>query len=238
MQTLAIRMANELNLLLLHPVSAIEQTHDAVTVHTAKFQFRAKKAIVAIPPTLALQIKFAPEISAQKTNLWSNMNTGRAIKCCAIYQRPFWRDSGWSGQVVAGQRYPLQTIFDNSPPDSSKGILMGIAIANRAIKLKSLSKAGRRKRIIDTFVHFFGTEARHPLAFLDKIWTDDPNSLGSYTCYRMPGAWTTYRDALSTPTGNIHWAGTETSPEWNGYMEGAVLSGIRAANEILSSSLS
>ena len=45
--------------------------------------------------------------------------------------------------------------------------------------------------------------------------------------------WTQYGKALAAPVGRIHWAGSETSEVWNGYMDGAVRSGRRAADEIL-----
>jgi len=49
-----------------------------------------------------------------------------------------------------------------------------------------------------------------------------------------PGTLVAYGPALRAPVGNIHWAGTETSNYWNGYMDGAVRSGDRAAKEALS----
>ena len=42
-----------------------------------------------------------------------------------------------------------------------------------------------------------------------------------------------YGARLRQPVGRIHWAGTETSDYWNGYMDGAVRSGERAAAEVL-----
>jgi monoamine oxidase len=49
----------------------------------------------------------------------------------------------------------------------------------------------------------------------------------------MPGALVAYGARLREPVGRIHWAGTETSGYWNGYMDGAVRSGERAAAEVL-----
>ena len=48
-----------------------------------------------------------------------------------------------------------------------------------------------------------------------------------------PGLAAGYGPALRQPVGRIHWAGTETSTYWNGYMDGAVRSGERAAKEVL-----
>jgi monoamine oxidase len=50
-----------------------------------------------------------------------------------------------------------------------------------------------------------------------------------------PGVLTSYGHALGAPVGRIHWAGTETATVWNGYMDGAVQSGQRAAKEVLAS---
>jgi len=49
-----------------------------------------------------------------------------------------------------------------------------------------------------------------------------------------PGTVSEYRSHLTGPVGRIHWAGTETSTYWHGYMDGAVRSGERAASEVLS----
>ncbi len=48
-----------------------------------------------------------------------------------------------------------------------------------------------------------------------------------------PGVWTNFGEALRTSIGRLHWAGTETATVWNGYMDGAVQSGERAAGEVL-----
>jgi monoamine oxidase len=48
-----------------------------------------------------------------------------------------------------------------------------------------------------------------------------------------PGALVACAPALREPVGPIHWAGTETATEWNGYMEGALESAERVAGEVL-----
>ena len=50
---------------------------------------------------------------------------------------------------------------------------------------------------------------------------------------RRPALLTTYGRALREPVGRLHWAGTETATYWNGYMDGAVSAGERAAREVL-----
>jgi monoamine oxidase len=63
---------------------------------------------------------------------------------------------------------------------------------------------------------------------MDEEW-----SRGCYAAIMPPGAWTSVGRIMTNPCGHIHWAGTETASVWNGYMEGAVRSGERAAKEIM-----
>jgi monoamine oxidase len=69
--------------------------------------------------------------------------------------------------------------------------------------------------------------------YLEKDWMADPWARGCYGAHFGPGTWTGYGQELRKPCGRIHWAGAETAPVWNGYMEGAVRSGERVADEIL-----
>jgi monoamine oxidase len=79
----------------------------------------------------------------------------------------------------------------------------------------------------------FGPRATRPLEYLDHDWTSEPWSRGCYAGLMAPGVLTSVGHALAEPVGRIHWAGTETARRWNGYMEGAVASGERAADEVL-----
>jgi len=71
------------------------------------------------------------------------------------------------------------------------------------------------------------------LAHLEH-WPSNPFSKGSYTCYR-PGQFTSIAGNEGTPVGNLYFAGEHANSfyEWQGFMEGAALSGIQAAQQIL-----
>ena len=62
--------------------------------------------------------------------------------------------------------------------------------------------------------------------------TDDPNLLGSYSCW-LVGQYTTFTGYEKVRQGNIHFAREHCSYNFQGYMEGAAREGKRAANEIL-----
>ena len=80
---------------------------------------------------------------------------------------------------------------------------------------------------------YFGPRARSATDYVEKDWADEEWSAGCYGGRLTPGVWTQLGHALREPIGRVHWAGTETSAVWNGYMDGAVRSGERAAREVL-----
>ena len=82
-------------------------------------------------------------------------------------------------------------------------------------------------------MRYFGEQAASPLAYLEPDWMKEEYSRGGYGGMFPPGGWLDFGRALTEPVGRIHWAGTETSPVWNGYMDGAVRSGERAAAEVI-----
>ena len=91
----------------------------------------------------------------------------------------------------------------------------------------------RKKMVVDLVVKYFGPEGAKPVDYIDQDWPADPWSRGCYGPSMGPGVLTTLGPALRAGFGRIHWAGTETSAIWTGYIEGAIRSGERAAAEIL-----
>jgi monoamine oxidase len=75
--------------------------------------------------------------------------------------------------------------------------------------------------------------AAQPDRFIERVWADEEWTRGCYGCLMTTGGWTEYGRALREPVGQLHWAGVETATVWNGYMDGAVQSGERAAQEVL-----
>lgn len=86
---------------------------------------------------------------------------------------------------------------------------------------------------MSSLTRYFGAKAGSPADYLELDWQQERWSGGCYGTLFGPNVWTRYGHALSTPAGPIHWAGTETSPIWCGYMDGAVRSGERAAAAVL-----
>jgi monoamine oxidase len=237
-QLVSIRMAAELGDGVVHlnaPVSRIEQGDGGVNVSAGLgLTATGKAVIVALPPTLTSRIAYDPPLPGHRDQLTQRMPQGSVIKCMAIYDEPFWREDGLSGMATSDTG-PAKIVFDNSPPDGSPGVLLGFLEGERARVIGRLPAEERRRLIVDGLARLFGPKASKPANFVERSWAEEEWTRGCYGCYMPPGAWTSYGDALRAQIGRIHWAGAETATVWNGYMDGAVQSGVRAAEEALSS---
>jgi monoamine oxidase len=233
-QRLSLRLAEELGegLVLQAPVRRIAQDGGGLDVEADGFQARAHRVIVAVPPPLAARISFAPSLGGRRDQLTQRMAHGALTKCAAVYPEPFWREQGLSGQAVSDGG-PVTTTFDNSPPDGAPGVLLGFIAGAEAIRHARRSEADRRRVVLECFERLFGEQAAKPGIYLETAWAEEQWSRGGPVCSFAPGALVNYGEALRQPAGRVHWAGAETATVWCGYMEGAVRSGERAAEEVL-----
>lgn len=213
-------------------VNKILQTENEVIVFTNTEKIVSKKVVVAIPPTLCNKIIFEPNLPANRQQLTQRMPMGTVFKCYAIYEKPFWRENEQNGLAASDEGF-VSVTFDNSPKDGSLGILMGFVLANKAKDFSNLSETERKGHVLAQFAQFFGEKALNPTKYIDKSWADEEYSGGCYAGFMPTGVWTSLGESLRKPCGNIHWAGTETAEIWNGYIDGAIRSGERAADEII-----
>ena len=214
------------------PVRRIKQTSSHVEVSTDRGTVRAKRVIVACPPATILGIDWVPLLPPRRQQLLSRMPMGALMKCDAVYDKPFWRAKGLSGSGLAASG-ATRTVFDNSPADASVGVLLAFVGGSTWDEYGNMSKARRRKAVLEGFAEMFGEEALHPVEYTEHDWTHDRWTLGSPVAVQGPGTLTAYGDEIRKPFRRVHWAGTETSTYWCGYMDGAVRAGKRAAQEVL-----
>ena len=233
-QRVALRMAEELGerIVLGAPARRIEHGPDGVTVHADGALARGRRVLVAIAPTLAGRIAYDPPLSGYRDQLTQRMPMGTVVKCMAVYDEPFWRSEGLSGQGTSDTG-PVKVTSDNSPPDGSPGVLLGFLEGRHARELGRAPAERRRAAVVDSFTRLFGPRAAKPDAYIEKLWAEEEFTRGCYGCHMPTGAWTSYGRALRPPIGPLHWAGAEYATVWNGYMDGAVRSGEAAARELL-----
>ena len=234
-QLVALRMAERLGaerLALGAPVRRIEHGADGVTVHADGAVARGGRAIVALAPPLAGRIAYDPPLPGYRDQLTQRMPLGTVGKCMAIFDEPFWRAEGLSGQGTSDTG-PVKLTYDNSPPNGSPGVLLGFLEGRHARDLGRLAADERRAAVLDCFARLFGPRAARPDAYVERLWAEEEWTRGCYGCHMPTGAWTSYGPALREPIGPLHWAGAECATVWNGYMDGAVRSGQHTAREVL-----
>lgn len=218
------------------PVRAIGQDANGVTVSGDGYTVKAEQVVVAMSPWMAGRLRYDPLSPAlqARMQLMQRVPMGSIWKVHAIYATPFWRDAGLNGQTTSDAFLPKVT-FDNTPNNdpAAPGVMMGFIDGQDARDAVLMDPAARRQAVIDAFATFFGEQARNPLGYLEMNWQAEEFSAGGPTGFFPTGVLTDYTTALRNPIGRLHWAGTETSEIWTGYMDGAVRSGERAAQEIL-----
>ena len=234
-QSVAQKLADELGdrVRLGHAVRAIEQSESGVTVNTTRGTFRASRAILALPPALLAKIDFAPAVGKARALIHAQMLPGSVIKCIAAYARPFWRDAGYSGEAFA-PRGLVRATFDDCSADGTHAALVAFVVGDAARELAKRPDAERRQLVLADLGRLHGAAAHTPTAYADKNWLAEEWSGGCYVGVLAPTLLTQVAAALRTPEGRIHFAGTETAIHHLGYLEGAIESGERAAQEVLS----
>ena len=231
-QSMANAMSQELGeaVHLNAPVREIEQDEDGVTVHGEILTVRAKQTIVAIPPRLAGRVIYRPALPTDHAQLLDRMPAGEIIKIMTVYDEPFWRADGRSGQSVAMDS-PIETTLDASPR-SGRSVLASFAFGPFARQLARLTPDERKRVVLDTLHLRFGPKAGEPIAYEEADWEREEWTRGCSAAHLATGVLTQFGRYLRVPVGRIHWAGSELANKSWGTIDGAIRSGLRAADEV------
>ena len=216
------------------PVRRIEQDADGVTVRTDDIAVRAHRAIVAVPIAIASQILYDPMLPVDRSFLHQRMPSGAIFKINIVYDEPFWRADGLSGQSAAPGS-PATITIDASTDAPRPGVMCVITEGPIARKIGAMDEAARRQAILKELVERFGSKAGAPVSYIEQNWTVERYSGGGMLSHAPPGVLTEFGHALREPCGRIHWAGTESSAVMCGWVDGAVRAGERAATEVMQS---
>lgn len=214
------------------PVRQISQDDDGVTIVAGDLTVRARRAIVAIPLAVATSIYYEPTLPVDRALLHQRMPSGAVIKISIIYDEPFWRADGLSGQSAAPNS-PATLSIDACTDTADPGIMCVITEGPAARRLTKLDEAERKAVVIGELVDRFGSKAKAPLEFHEQNWTTERYSGGGMIGHAPPGVLTEFGYTLREPCGRIHWAGTESSAIMCGWIDGAIRSGERAAAEAM-----
>ena len=190
-----------------------------------------KQMIIAIPPKLvANTIEFSPALPQafnqvlQQTQTWMS----GSIKFAFEYSKAFWKAKGYSGSVFSQLGLAVE-IYDHSTFNNTKFALMGF-LNGSAIHC---SFEERKQKVLIQLKSYFGPEVEDYLSYSDKIWDDkfiQPSNDTLLPPHYNNGNTLFYESYMNN---KLFFAGTETSKEYSGYMEGAIISGKTVVNRML-----
>jgi monoamine oxidase len=213
------------------PVRRISQTNDRVTIEAGDLTVEARNAIVATPPALTLEIDFQPGLPDDRRALYTGAVAGPETKTLVVYDEPFWRSDGFSGQSAEPNSVSEVTL-DASPMSGTPGVIASFTFGPNAERVDAMDGAERRRLVVEALTKRFGPKAASPRDFVETAWWQEEWTRGCSMAHYPLGVLTKYGHLLRAPMGRIHWAGTETATVSHGAIDGAVRSGERAANEI------
>ncbi|MGW6441687.1 flavin monoamine oxidase family protein [Lentzea sp. NPDC055074] len=230
----ALAMAASLTVRLGDPVRTVRHGEDGVEVVTGDAVVRARRVIVTVPPAALGRIAFEPALPPARRGWAGHTPMGRIAKVHAVYEEPFWRRKDRSGIATFHGRGPVGVVFDNSPQDASRGVLVAFVHADRVDRWAAAPDDVRRADVLAALAEVAGPRARMPIDYAETAWSEDGWTIGGQACFVYPGGWTQYGEhGWRAATGGLHWAGAETASVWNGHIDGAITSGERAADEVM-----
>ncbi len=233
-QLIALRLADRLGdrVVLGAPVQEISWSDAGVEIEAEGMLVRARAAIVAVPPNMTTAIRFRPALPAWRQRLGQSLSQGSINKILSVYERPFWRDDGLSGQGFAPYEL-VRELYDNSPPSASAGVLVTFLAGENAERAGRLSPDERRSEVLAGMAKYVGAGALEPVDFIETDWSDQEWTRGAYGTSYGPGGLTRFGEDLRRPVGPIRWACTDIAGVGHIHMEGATRSGRAAAEACL-----
>jgi len=214
------------------PVRCVSQRHDHVLVEANGVSVSARHAVISVPPALALEIEFDPVLTKDRIALYRAAVAGPETKTLVVYEEPFWRGMGLSGQSAEPGSVSEVTL-DATPAGGSPGVIASFTFGPVAERVGKLDDGERRRAVLEALSARFGAPAASPTDFIETSWWAEEWTRGCSMAHFPPGILTHYGPLLREVFGRVHWAGTETSTVSHGAIDGAVRSGQRAAAEIL-----
>lgn len=229
------RRLPETNLKLASKVVALDARADHIMATTQNGEnLKARRVVLALPPRLAAeQIAFSPPLSEAAVSAMSDIATWMAgqAKAVAVYDDPFWRNSGLSGDAMS-RVGPMVEIHDASPEATGPYALFGF-IGVRPDDRKDEKRL--RSAVIAQLARLFGPRAAEPKALLIKDWAFDPLTATAldlqpqyaHPRYGLPEAMTGLWD------NRLLFGGTEVASQFGGYLEGALEASENVLHKIL-----
>jgi monoamine oxidase len=214
-------------------VVAISQRGPSVRVALkdaqAQSQLTCDYAVLAVPATLLRRIPITPSLPAQQHDAFSRLKYGRATKTLLQFSRRFWRAAG--RPRAFGSALPIGAIMEGNEEQRGQPGILCLLAGGSASEATQAMVAKEGPRGLVQALDWLGSRRADLIASRQITWETDPYARGGYA-YFDPAFAPDLRSWLSRPAGRLFFAGEHTAIRWQGYMNGAVESGQRAAAEI------
>jgi putrescine oxidase len=192
----------------------------------------ARRAIFAVPPNLTSRVAWEPALPPWRMRLEQDISQGSVMKVLAVYDEPWWRAEGLSGQGFAPYQL-IREVYDNTPPAGAPGVLCTFIAGENCERAERMSGHERRAAILDGFATLVGPKAREAVEVLELNWSAEEWTRGAYAATFAVGGLSRFGPDLRRPIGPLHWASSDLAGVGHMHMEGAIRSGARAANAVL-----
>ncbi|KAJ4232340.1 hypothetical protein NW759_002728 [Fusarium solani] len=218
-------------------VWSITQKDGGCVVETSDgTSYRAEKVIVSVPTPLYPLIRFDPDLPSSKKALSESTEGGYYSKTVLVFDEPWWHAPNLSGEYSSADG-PIAFTRDTCSPADGQYSITCFHAGDPGRKWSKLSADKRKQTVLRDFRAAFGKVVDNvpdPISVIEKEWTKDEWARGAPGPVMRPGVLAGEAGkSMSEPFGNIHFVGTETSPIWRGYMDGAVRSGVRGGKEVI-----
>jgi putrescine oxidase len=238
-QLTPLRLAERLGdrVVLEAPVREIRWTPDGVRAEAGPVAVSAASAVIAMAPNLTGAIRFDPPLPPWRLRLEQAISQGSVNKILAVYEQPFWRDDGLSGEGFAPYAL-VRELYDNSPPSAGVGVLCTFLSGEVAEEAGRMSPGSRRGAVLEGLASYVGPRALRPADYIETDWCAEEWTRGAYAATFGVGGLTRFGPDLRRPVGPIHWACSDIAGVGHMHMEGGVRSGEAAAEAVLGAAVS
>ncbi len=215
-------------------VESVRLTSDGVAVtyrqEDSHVTIDSDFAILAIPLTTARSMDFNSSLPSVHQKLVDEISYGAVTKVLIEYRKRFWDERGWSGRLTTDAPI-VMTWHATSHFEHERGIITAYTGGGPGVKLSALSDEERIEMAVTEIEKHFPGSSKSIENVATIAWLNEPFTRGSYMAL-APGDVLKHWKTLFQPAGRLFFAGEHATPV-QGFMEGAVESGQRAAREIL-----
>jgi monoamine oxidase len=184
--------------------------------------------VCALPVFAARKIDWFPSLPTETEEAMDALQYARIIKVVAFCDERFWKDESFDMVTdLHGHYFYHATKGQHGPA----GALTAYAIGDKADVLSRQNDAFKRRVLVDSLRPAFGDVSKKITKLVSYYWGSDRYTMGAYALYGK-GQWFGTMPVLKRPVGRIFFAG-EHLADWQGFMEGAIVSGEEAAAAIL-----